>query len=203
MEAKKLLKCVVDDNGQLGVYAIGLVQSPAIEERWIALADIKLSEVQAERKMLYGAALVPDKKIYRYDKDRNEEYYVFFDQPTIEKCAHMFLQQNHQHDHTYEHIVPITGCTVVESWLVESEQDKSRAFGMDVPVGTWMIGVKVHDEQLWSKVLDKSVTGFSIEGRFEQVLLSRAQFSSDDSLDKRVEGALIEISELLSLWPTQ
>ena len=45
----------------------------------------------------------------------------------------------------------INGLHVVESWIVEGEQDKSRMYGLDVPVGTWMVSMKVENDAIWEK----------------------------------------------------
>ena len=187
MEKKKVLKCVIDNEGQLGVYAIGLVESPAIQENWIALSEHKFSEAVEERRMLYGAAMIPNKYIYRIDEDTMEEFYVVFEAETIVQCAQMFLKKNMQHNHTYEHAFEIEGCTVVESWIVESEFDKSRHFGMNVPKGTWMLGVKVDDEGIWQKVKAEEIKGFSIEGRFSELQLKAASTNVEQSILKEIE----------------
>lgn len=192
MENKRVVKCVIDDNGKLGISAIGLVHDPAIEELWVKLSKIKLSEVQEERKMLYGAALVPDKHILRLDGN-GEEFYITFEKETIMKCAHQFLKQNLQHQHTYEHQHPVSGCVVVESWIVESENDKSRHLGLDVPVGTWMIGTKVDDESIWEEVKNGTIRGFSIEGMFNEIGLSMSTPSTEDLLIAELEKLLQEL----------
>ena len=169
---KKVVKCVIDEEGRLGITAIGLVSAPAIEENWIALNavnEIKLAEVNTERKMLYGAALIPNKEILRIDANLNE-YYIVFDEATIYQCAHLFLKKNLQHAHTIEHEFAITGCTVVESWIIEdSTSDKAAAMGFSLPKGTWMLGVKVDDEQVWNDVKAGTIKGFSIEGMFNEI----------------------------------
>ena len=45
--------------------------------------------------------------------------------------------------------------------------DKSRKYGLNVPVGTWMGAVKVNNDQIWNDfVKTGKVKGFSIEGYF-------------------------------------
>ncbi len=84
MEKRKVVKCVIDEEGRLGITAMGLVDMPAIEENWIALSKVQLSAVNDERRMLYGPALIPDKEILRYD-DKGEPYYVYFEKATVLK----------------------------------------------------------------------------------------------------------------------
>ena len=74
MEKKKVVKCVIDDGGRLGVGAISLVEFPATEENFIYLNEVKLASVNKERQMLYGPALIPNKYILRIDKNTGEDY---------------------------------------------------------------------------------------------------------------------------------
>lgn len=186
IEKKKVVKCVIDADGKLGITAISLVEFPAIEENWVHLAEHKLQAVNDERMMLYGAALIPNKHILRLDGDGNE-YYITFDAPTIEQCAHLYLKKNLQHSATLEHQFAVTGCTLVESWLIESEMDKSTALGLKLPIGTWMIGMKVDEPAIWEEVKAGSVKGFSIEGIFNEV-----------SVNMSIESFLIDIDRFLS-----
>jgi len=174
MEKKQLKECRLDNDGNLGVYAIGLVSEPAIEAEWVFLNSVKLSAVDGERRMLYGAALIPDKHILRIDESTGEEYYIYFTRETIYNCAHLFLKKHLQNAHTLEHQTPLEGCTVVESWLIEdSAKDKAAHFGLNFPVGTWMLGTHVKEDTIWEAVKSGEITGFSIEGRFDHVKLTK------------------------------
>jgi hypothetical protein len=186
-EKKRVVRCVIDANGKLGITAISLVEFPATEENWIHLSEHKLQAINEERMMLYGAALIPDKHILRIDSDGGE-YYITFDADTIQKCAHMYLKKNLQHSATLEHEFAVTGCTLVESWIVESEVDKSTHLGFSLPVGTWMLGMKVDDLSIWEEVKNGSVKGFSIEGIFNEVSVNM----SSESLLSDIEMFLID-----------
>jgi len=169
MEKRKVVKCVIDEEGRLGITAMGLVDNPAIEENWIALSKMQLSKIDEERKMLYGPALIPDKEILRYD-DKGEPYYVYFEKATVEALAHQFLKKNLQHTTNLQHEQPVMGVTVVESWLKEGPHDKSIQLGLpELPDGTWFIGTKVDDESVWADVKKGKVNGYSIEGFFNEV----------------------------------
>ncbi len=171
---------------------MGLVDAPAIEENWIALSKMQLSAINDERRMLYGPALIPDKEILRYD-EKGEPYYVYFEKDTVQAIAHQFYKKNLHHNTNLQHEVPVTGVTVVESWLKEGKSDKSIELGLpDLPDGTWFIGTKVEDNEVWNDVKEGKVKGYSIEGFFNEVGVSMSGV-------KNYEAELVlELDQLLS-----
>ena len=165
----KIIELILDEEEfDTGVDAISIVESPAIESDFVALKnqEIKLAEVDKEKKILMGALLIPDKPIYRNGSEG--EYYIFFSKDTIVKASQMFLQNGNQSRSTLEHAQALNGLTLVESWIVEDKaKDKTALYGLDVPVGTWMGSVKVNNEDVWNEyVKTNKVKGFSIEGYF-------------------------------------
>ena len=165
----KIIELILDEEDfEAGVEAISIVESPAIESDFVALKnqEIKLAEVDKEKKILMGALLIPNKPIYRNGSEG--EYYIYFSKDTIVKASQMFLQNGNQSNSTLEHNQALNGLTLVESWLVEDKaKDKTALYGLDVPVGTWMGSVKVNNDDVWNEyVKTNKVKGFSIEGYF-------------------------------------
>ena len=84
----KFFELVLDEEKLLhGIDAISIVEHPAIEEDFITMSKdqkMEFKEVDQEKKILMGAAMIPDKPIYRRDGD--EEYYVFFTKETIRRA---------------------------------------------------------------------------------------------------------------------
>lgn len=165
-----IVELFLDDSDlETGIDAISIVESPAIEEDFIALKskEFKFKQIDKKKKILMGPLLVPNKPIYRKDEN-GKEYYIYFSRETVNKAAQLFLKNGKQGNSTLEHESKIYGLSLVESWIVESEtQDKSRLYGMDVPLGTWMGAVKVDNDEIWEEfVLTEKVKGFSIEGYF-------------------------------------
>ncbi len=165
----KIIELILDEEQEdAGVEAISIVESPAIESDFIALKDqeIKLAKVDGDKKILMGALLIPNKPIYRNGAEG--EYYIYFSKDTVQKASQMYLKNGYQNNSTLEHAETLNGLTLVESWLVEDEvQDKSRKYGLNVPVGTWMGAVKVNNDEIWQEyVKTNKVKGFSIEGYF-------------------------------------
>lgn len=164
----KIIELILNDEEAIGVEAISIVENPAIESDFVALnnQEIKLAEVDKEKRILLGALLIPKKPIYR--RNGEDEYYIYFSKETINKASQLFLQNNNQSNSTLEHESKLEGLTLVESWIVEdTEKDKTALYGLDVPVGTWMGAVKVNNEDVWNDyVKTGKVRGFSIEGYF-------------------------------------
>jgi hypothetical protein len=165
----KIIELILDEEqDDIGVDAISIVENPAIESDFVALKnqEIKLAEVDKEKKILMGALLIPNKPIYRNGSEG--EYYIYFSKDTIVKASQMFLQNGKQSNSTLEHAQALNGLTLVESWIVEDKtKDKTALYDLDVPVGTWMGSVKVNNDDVWNEyVKTNKVKGFSIEGYF-------------------------------------
>lgn len=190
----KIIELILDPKDKLsGIDAVSVVHSPAIEENFIHLAkhEVELKEIDAEKRILMGAALVPNKHIYRRDK-KNEEYYIYFSEDTVRQASELFLMNSNQNNATYEHDKKLEGMSVVESWIIEdSKLDKSAKYGFDLPKGTWMISMKVNNEQVWSDVKAGKVKGFSIEGYFADKL-EMSQMSEEDLLIEKIKQIIIE-----------
>lgn len=194
---KKKLKCYnvgLDSD----VYAISLVEEPAIESSFIYLSKQKQVQVcleQDEKHIVMGAVLVPNKLIYR--NQDGEEFYIQFSKETIEKLAYDYLRSDRVYSFTQQHEDVADNIYVVETWLKTSENDKSKEYGIDVPIGTWMMAAKVENEEIWQKIKAGEMTGFSIEAF---VNLSEINLNKQNDMAKENEVKLeaIEIND--SFW---
>jgi hypothetical protein len=189
----EVIELIIDPKDiKSGIDAVSVVQSPAIEENFIHLSkhEVELKEIDKEKRILMGAALIPNKKIYRVNA-KKEEYYIYFSEDTVRQAMELFFKNGNQNNATYEHKDSINGMSVVESWLIEDEtHDKSKLYGFSLPKGTWMISMKVDNDQVWQDVKDGKVKGFSIEGYFADKL--------EMSLEqKKKEEVINQLKELL------
>jgi len=163
--AKKIKKYKVGIDSE--TYAVSLVETPAIESDFVALAKDEEEKIQAflesdERHMVYGAALIPDKDIYRNNGE--QEFYISFTKESIEKMSQEFMKNYRQNEVTLDHEEMASDITITESWLVEDPyKDKANALGINVPQGTWMIGVKVNQIDVWDRIKSGELKGFSVE----------------------------------------
>ena len=175
---KKIYKMEIDETQGSGVYAISLVSDPAIEAPFVYLSKqlkpIKLAQVDGEKRILVGPVLIPNKEIPRVDHETGEEYSIVFTSEVVEKAAQLFLQQQKNNEATIEHTdKKVPDVSVVESWIVEDpNRDKQNTYGMDYPKGTWMIKMKINNDNVWEDfVKTGEVKGFSLEGMFGHELV--------------------------------
>ena len=195
----RIVELIIDEQDeQSGIDAISVVMSPAIESNFIHLSkhEIELKEVDAEKRILMGAALIPNKQIYRKNDKTKDEYYIYFSKATIRKASELFLMNANQNNSTLEHSQKLKGMSVVESWIIEGENDKSKNYGFDLPQGTWMISMKVNNDEIWDKVKLGEVKGFSIEGYFADRY--EMNIDEDEILVEKIK-AIIKNSEAKEL----
>lgn len=195
----RIIELFIDEEGLFsGIDAISIVEKPAIEEHFIALSEekeVKLAEVDKEKKILMGAALIPNKNIYR--RNGEDEYYIYFSEDTVRKASELFLMRGNQNKSTLEHQAELNGLSVVESWIVEDKvHDKSRKYGLDMPVGTWMVSMKVNNDEVWDDyVKSGKVKGFSIEGYFtDEVAMSQIEQLEEENEAKQI---LLEVANVI------
>ena len=187
-----IVELILDEENEemVGIEAVSIVSQPAIEESFVALSsdEIKLAKVDEEKRIVMGAALVPNKMIFR--KRNDTMFYVYFSKETIRRASELFFQNGNQSNATLEHQMKANNLTVVESWIVEDkEKDKSAIYNLDLPVGSWVISMKIEDDELWQQIKEgKKYTGFSIEGYFAD----KAQIRKPDT---KAEMAAIEEEE--------
>ena len=182
-----LIELIIDEKDDLsGVDAISVVENPAIQSNFVALKseEIKLAQVDTEKRILMGPVLIPEKPIFR--RNGEDEYYIYFSKNTVNKASQLFFKNGNQNNWTLEHDKQIQGLTVVESWIVEDTQkDKSAIYNLSVTVGTWMASVKVEDDNIWNDfVKTGKVKGFSLEGYFADKLETKKELSKQNRKDE-------------------
>jgi hypothetical protein len=192
----KIIELILDEDSKVsGIDAISIVEAPAIESNFIALSNhqVKFATVDTEKRILMGPALIPNRPIYR--NQDGEEFYVYFSKSTIEKAMQLYLKKGNQGNATLEHDGKIQGLTLVESWIkVDAEKDKSAAYGMNDPVGTWYVSMKVDNDEIWNEyVKSGKVKGFSIEGFFADKTTEMSKVSKEEII-------LSEIKKLIKQY---
>jgi hypothetical protein len=191
MEKEMLIEDMV--NG--GVFAISLVELPAMEESFIMLSEevIELKIIDESKRTVLGIAMTPEKRIPRRIKNKDtgltEEVKIFFSEDTIELTSQLFLKNLNTNEVTVDHKRKIEGATIVESWIVENpEMDKSNIYNLGAIKGAWVVKMKIYNDQIWSEIEKGTYKGFSIEGRYGMT----AELSEDEQTLAKLVSLLSE-----------
>ena len=196
----KLFELTIDDEFLDEVFAISLVEDPAIESNfvWFDKEKVQFEKIDNEKRLVVGPVLIPNKKILRIDA-MGQPYEVFFKPETIEKLAQGYLKKGYQAKSTLEHEKKISGVTLVESWIKTSKLDKSNSYGLNLPVGSWVGMFKVDNDDIWKDyVKNGEVKGFSIEGLFSHDLVQAGKEDVlDNILNEEAEYLLNEIRRVV------
>jgi len=183
-----------------GVFAISLVHDPATAEHFIAMAKqdkiVTLAKVDEEKRILMGLVLQPEQLIYRVDENGNE-FEMFFSEETIRDFSQNFFQSGFQLNSKLEHDTPIEGVTFTESWLVaDPKKDKSAAYGLSYPVGSWLVSMKVDNNDIWNNYIKTGeLRGFSIDGMVE---LEEVNYKTDIQMSKENKSILALLKDIVS-----
>src|SRR3990167_604178 len=158
-----------DDTDKSQIEYIALVDEPAVMSNWIAFNKVQRFSADKERRLIMGVAMISNMPIFRRD-DKMGEHYVVFDSEEIMKVVKKFFRKGYQGNFNLSHDPnqKKQGLYIIESMIV----DKSR--GVSPPAafagisdGSWIITVKVDDEEVWTNFVQTGeVKGFSIEGIF-------------------------------------
>ena len=196
LKTTSIVELVIDDDSEeLAIDAISLVSAPAIEQDFVFMNKAKnkltFAKIDEEKKEIISPALVPWKQIFRYDPQKDKEYYVWFHPNTIKRASELYLKHNNHHKATYEHQDRVSGVLTTESWIIQDpKMDKSNLYGFSLPKGSWMVKLKINNSDLWKKVTDGSLRGLSIEGYFTDKM---EKMSEKAPSDEEILSALNQI----------
>jgi hypothetical protein len=207
MNKLKTYEAIFDEGENTGVYAVSLVENPAMEGLFIALSkhEVQLKEVDKEQRILMGLVLEPNKPIYR--NQGGEEFNIVFNEATIKNLSYSFFKNKYHQNSTIEHDSKnkIEGVTFVESWIIEdTKNDKSNALGFSYPKGSWMATMKVDSDDVWNNyVKTGKVQGFSIDAMLS---LKEVNLKSINMSEQAEKGIIQMLSDLpnqirLALFP--
>lgn len=174
---RPLIKLVVSDvkDEKPAVTFTSLVDNPAIESDWMAFSSqndnahqFEFKVASEERRIITGAAMIPDKPIYR--NDENGEYDVEFDAPTIETVVKKWGKFGYHNKVNIMHSPDAKpdGVYLFESILVDSKRgiQAPTCLKEKFPDGTWIQSYYVENDAVWELIKQGKIRGFSVEGLF-------------------------------------
>ena len=124
----------------------------------------KIAMVEEEKRLVYGVVLVPDEVDSQGDVARAE---------VIEEAAHDYLASSRAVSKM--HMEPASA-SVVESYIAPCDLRLSEN---EVKKGSWVITVKVGDEELWGRIRSGEYGGFSVGGLAERTSNEKEDVTSE------------------------
>jgi hypothetical protein len=195
MKTTSIVELVIDGNEELAIDAISLVSAPAIEQDFVFFGkeknNLTFAKVDEDKRMLISPALIPDKQIFRHDPQTSSDYYVYFSKSTVRQASELYLKNNNHHKATQEHEERVSGVLTVESWIIDDpKMDKSTLYGFSLPKGTWMVSMRITNDEVWKEIKSGTLKGLSIEGYFTDKM---EKMSEKTPTDQEILEALNEI----------
>lgn len=181
-----------EENIKDGIDAISLVKFPAIEENFVALNEhkIELKTIDEEKRIVIGLALIPEKDIYRRNGDY--EYYIRFSKDTVRKASELYFKKLKNNNATLEHQNKTDGITTIESWIVEDvKKDKSALYNLNATEGSWVVVMKIYNDEVWKEVKNGTYKGLSIEGYFSEKAELELQLDKEQELIEKIKQIIL------------
>lgn len=147
-----------------GMYKISLVDKPAIEENFIYFSKTEVVEMFAndEKQEVVGPIMIPNKEILRFSPE-NGYYYVRFTEETIRDIMYNYSKKGLFNEFGIHHEYDTQDVVMLEVWMKESDNDKSKDYGYNLPNGTVFVKAKIESSELFNAIKNGEVNGFSIE----------------------------------------
>lgn len=107
------------------------------------------------QRIVYGVVMQPHVPDSQGDWQSPED---------IEKAAHRYLAESRKHD--VQHQEQAVDVVPVESFIAPTDMEYA---GRPVLKGSWVMAVRVNDDEVWNQVTKGDLTGFSIGGTGERL----------------------------------
>lgn len=116
--------------------------------------NVVITKVDSEKRLVYGIVLEPD-EVDAHNDTIGEE--------VIEEAAHAFLANYNRETQLglMHRLFGNIGVALAQSYIAPSDL---KMGGQDVKRGSWLMVVKVIDDNVWKKIKAGEITGFSIGG---------------------------------------
>jgi len=190
----------INEDSDFVVDAIALVDEPAIESDFLAFAkmekEVRFATDDSKMELL-GAAMIPNMRIYRRDDESGEEYEVYFTKETIRTISQVFFKKGFQMNLNLDHTETTAKSFVFQSFIVDQSKGINSPKGLNLPDGSWVIGVKVQDKNVWNSIKGGNQKGFSIEGMFEFFETQKFQSVDESKQDEEILQSLQLLNNML------
>lgn len=148
------------------IESLSLVDAPAIMANFLYFNEdiVKMNFSNDEQMIIKGPALIPNELIFRKGDKTFPDRNIYFSAETIKQVAASFLSKNGQKINL-NHSNKFIDTNIIESYFETNEKNE-----FDVPIGSWIVSLKINDKNVWNDIKSGKYKGFSIQGVFSQQL---------------------------------
>lgn len=189
----KVYKLDINSNDETGMNAIALVKKPAVEVDFLAFEKMESVKLSEEKREITGVVCMADVPIYR-NTPQMGEHYILFTKELIKSMILKYFKLGMNNNVNIEHQGDlISGLTMIESYIKDSERNISPIEFSDVPDGSWIATFKVENDEVWNNVKNlKTLKGFSLEGLFNYG--QEIEMSKEPTYDEWIEEIINNIN---------
>lgn len=126
----------------------GFADAPAASSASWANSSVPIKKLDDEQQLVFGEVYAPGFPDSQGD---------FMSAETIQDMAHEFLRKGLVKSIDTNHDRELSGCYVVESFIARPDDT------LFIP-GSWVLGVKIPDPEIWALVKSGELNGFSLDG---------------------------------------
>lgn len=202
MEKLKIYELSISEDDTLGMDAISFVESPAVEVDFLMFEQQKPIQFQfdSSQYIATGVAILTDTPIYRNNRVYGE-HYIVFTKEVVKKIVERYSKNNLLNSVNLQHRDDqfVDDVTMIESYFIDHERGIVPVEFSNVPDGSWIVSFKVNNKEVWNKMLEKELNGFSIQGWFDyadEISMSEQQKNSSKSFDEFMDGLISEYNGL-------
>ncbi len=160
--------------GEEGIYTMSTVVKPAVKSTLVMFSDeSKVFEfADDEKQIIYSVAMRPNTWIPR-EEINGEPGEVMYTEETADALLQNFFQNNNHQGGTIDHGGEIVkDMFIFSAWKVlDPARDAATVMGLDVQRGDIVMGQKVNNPEVWQRIKNNELTGFSFEAILNPVLI--------------------------------
>ncbi len=151
----------IEDCEEIG---LALVRTPAIETDFMYFNEtpVKMS-FNDDKMMVRGPALIPNQLIYR--NDSLGERYIYFSEETIIRFVELLMSKD-KNKFNLGHTDNYLNATLIESYFASEGNE------FNVPINSWIVGLKIKDAEAWNRIKSGEFKGFSVQSLFSNELVN-------------------------------
>lgn len=164
-----IYKANVDMLDDSGMVIISFVDLPAVERNFLSFSSKKgimsYKIMNEEKQKVFGVVMECNKPIYR--NDNGFEYYIVFDEKTIELMTEKYFKNGYQNNVDTNHNLKLEdGITLTQMFIKNSEKGIIPNGFEDVSDGSLFAEFHVENNEVWDSIKKGDYKGFSLCGSF-------------------------------------